>query len=697
MRLMRTTAFVTLLGLTLAVSSGLLARGQQPAVPPAPTPAPAKGAAPPAARGPVTIPPMGNDLTPQEIASLQSAVDGLAAKVAALHKQYPKGAMADRVADVEVYLDAVRRPLKYNERLWAGRGSTPSAQAMQTLATGTERAAHLAAGRTPWMNESGVRGFYSRLDGAVQPYVLTVPDRYDASAKGPYRLDIFLQGRADQQLEQQFMAKSVTGYTSKPLGAGADRFMVQPYGRFTNANRFAGEVDGLEAIESVQKAYPIDPNRIVITGFSMGGAAAWQYGLHYADRWAAFSAGAGFTETEVFLRGALTRQPQNAAQRKLWHLYDSVDYAINAFNVPHVAYSGEIDGQKQAADAMTVAMKAEGLTLDHVIGPNTAHMYEPGARQILQDKLDAFALKGRNPSPAEIRFTTWTLKYNKMFWITLDALDRHWERARANAKIEGDTITLATTNVNAMHLNFEAGLAPFAPGTKPTLVIDGARLTLPAVGANKSLSAGLVKTGGAWKLGELGGTALRKSHGLQGPIDDAFMEPFVFVQPTGVALEPMMGQWARRQSEYAVSEWIHFFRGEPRVKKDTEITDADIAAYNLALFGDPSSNAVYKKIASKLPIAWTKEGVKVGADTYPSTHAPVFIFPNPLNPKKYVVINSGFTFHDQSNNAMQSPKLADWAIVDITKPTNNYRYLPLFVAAQGFFDEAWKPMPPVAP
>ena len=74
---------------------------------------------------------------------------------------------------------------------------------------------------------------------------------------------------------------------------------------------------------------------------------------------------------------------------------------------------------------------------------------------------------------------------------------------------------------------------------------------------------------------------------------------------------------------------------------------------------------------------------------FSNDHAPVFIFPNPLNPTRYVVINSGFTFHDQSNNDMQSPKLPDWAVVDITKPGNNYKYLPLFVESQGFFDEAW--------
>ena len=152
------------------------------------------------------------------------------------------------------------------------------------------------------------------------------------------------------------MAKSLTGYTSKPFVAGPDRFMLQPYGRYTNASRFAGETDGLEAIESVRKTYAIDANRIVMAGFSMGGASAWSYIVHFADRWVAGAPGAGFTETEVFLRGGLARQPQNAVQRTLWHMYDSTDYAINTFNVPVVAYSGEIDGQKQAADAMADAM-----------------------------------------------------------------------------------------------------------------------------------------------------------------------------------------------------------------------------------------------------------------------------------------------------------------------------------------------------
>jgi pimeloyl-ACP methyl ester carboxylesterase len=638
---------------------------------------------------PAQFPPLGTGISVEEARTLQTAVDDLAARIGALKKQYRSSPMLERVADVEVYLEAVRRPLKYDERLYAGRGSTPLNSAQQTLATGMERAAQLAKGRAPWTTESGVRGFYSRIDGSAQPYLLTMPDNYDPEAKRRYRLDIFMHGRDDTVLEQQFMAKSLTGYTSKPFAAGADRFMLQPYGRYTNASRFAGETDGLEAIEAVTKAYPIDPNRMVMAGFSMGGASAWSYIVHFADRWVAGAPGAGFTETEVFLRGGLARQPQNAVQKTLWHMYDSTDYAINTFNVPVVAYSGEIDAQKQAADAMATAMLEEGLKLEHVIGPNTAHAYEPGARQRLQDRLDQLASQGRNPAPAEIRFTTWMLRYNKMYWITVDAMGEEWQRARVNAKIDGPTIAATTSNVTAMHLDFERGLAPFATGSKPVLKIDDATITLPAVGGDRSLRVGLVRNGATWKIGELP-ASLRKIHGLQGPIDDAFMERFVIVRPTGVALTEPAGKWAREQTEYAISEWVHFFRGEPIVKNDTEVSTEDIAGSNLALFGDPSSNAVYKRIADRLPIRWRADGVVVGDQKFDANHAPVFIFPNPLNPKKYVVINSGFTFHDQSNNDMQSPKLPDWAVVDMTKPGNNYKYLPLFVESQGFFDESWK-------
>ena len=77
--------------------------------------------------------------------------------------------------------------------------------------------------------------------------------------------------------------------------------------------------------------------------------------------------------------------------------------------------------------------------------------------------------------------------------------------------------------------------------------------------------------------------------------------PFVFVRPTGTPLSAALGKWAEGQADYAISEWTHFFRGEPRVKNDRDVTAADLAKSNIVLFGDPSSNAIYKRMAKQSP------------------------------------------------------------------------------------------------
>ena len=68
---------------------------------------------------------------------------------------------------------------------------------------------------------------------------------------------------------------------------------------------------------------------------------------------------------------------------------------------------------------------------------------------------------------------------------------------------------------------------------------------------------------------------------------------------------------------------------------------------------------------------------------------PLLIYPNPLNPERYVVLNSSFTYreYDYLNNARQVPKLPDWAIYDAASPATSQRPGKLIDA--GFFDERW--------
>ena len=66
------------------------------------------------------------------------------------------------------------------------------------------------------------------------------------------------------------------------------------------------------------------------------------------------------------------------------------------------------------------------------------------------------------------------------------------------------------------------------------------------------------------------------------------------------------------------------------------------------------------------------------------------IYPNPDNPARYVVLNSGFTYreYDYLNNARQVPKLPDWAVIDLATPPD--AKAPGRIVDAGFFDERWK-------
>jgi hypothetical protein len=329
---------------------------------------------------------------------------------------------------------------------------------------------------------------------------------------------------------------------------------------------------------------------------------------------------AGFSETPQFLKVFQKEIVQPAWwEEKLWHLYDADDYAVNLFNCPTVAYSGEIDIQKQAADVMAGAMAREGMQLTHIIGPNTAHKYHPDSKVAIDRLIDAIAARGRDPYPRQVRFTTWTLAYNRMKWVTVDALGKHWERARLDAEIADDhTVNVRSVNVTAFTLDMGAGGCPLDITRKPDVVIDGAHVAAPAPMSDRSWTAHFRRSGGQWMATESPEEAgLHKRHGLQGPIDDAFLSSFIMVRPTGTPWTPGIGRWVAAEEEHAISRWRRQFRGEAQVRDDTAITDADIAASNLVLWGDPGSNQVLARIADRLPIHWATDAVVIGSTAIP--------------------------------------------------------------------------------
>ncbi len=122
------------------------------------------------------------------------------------------------------------------------------------------------------------------------------------------------------------------------------------------------------------------------------------------------------------------------------------------------------------------------------------------------------------------------------------------------------------------------------------------------------------------------------------------------------------------------------------------MTADDIASRHLILFGDPSSNSLIEQVAAKLPLTWTSRTVTLFGKGYDSgKHVPVMIYPSPLAADRYVVLNSGHTFHAkdfQGTNALLYPRLGDFAVLRLTGDGKDP--LAAEVQAAGLFDEYWR-------
>jgi dienelactone hydrolase len=635
---------------------------------------------------PKKIPALGISLTDVDRAELTAGAIALRTEIDALTRDLAsEPRLLALLPDVEIFEKAVAWSLDDDTFF----STKEIAFAKKLLAEGRERAAQLRAKKSPWLDARGliVRGHRSKLDGSVQPYGLVVPAELDLSQPTPAL--VWLLGRGEKRTELAFLAEREAGPPQlTPKGV----LTVIPYGRFCNATKFAGEVDVMEALAAVRAQYSIDPLRIAVAGFSMGGGSTWHLATHFPGLWCAASPGAGFAETPIFSKAlAPGKEPRTAWEQILWRQYEATGIAGNLFNVPTLAYAGEIDPQKEASDLMEAAMAKEGLKLERFIGPQTVHKYHDVTKVELTKRLEELIATGRPATPREIRFSTYTLRYAESAWVKILSLEKHWERADVHAMLADDhTLTVTTKNVTALSFS----------DIKPTaILLDGQRLT-PTAGLT------FTRSNNQWSASDpstftlqpstasaAASAAPRKHPGLTGPIDDAFMEPFVFVRPTGKPLNAELGTWVESELTAARHLWRDVFRGDTPVIADTALTDADIANKNLILWGDPSSNHVLKKLLAtgKLPLTWDAKSLTFGGNTYDTAHhAPILIFPNPLNPQHYVVLNSGIDFRSEAfgSNAHQNPKLPDWAVVDLrTAPGPRW---PGKIVYAGFFNEEWK-------
>jgi pimeloyl-ACP methyl ester carboxylesterase len=701
MRISGISAFF--LTITCAASIGL----GQAAAPPAP-PVPRSG--------PMAAPRAATHAYIPTDAELQPIKDRLAQLNAAIADLKASNADDDLVVDAEAYAwvvnNVVRVPGAFIEKTYVNR-------CMSVLADGLRRAQQIKDGKGEWPKMTGSlhRGYRSVVDGTAQPYQITIPASYDPSKPTP--LYVYLHGRS--QFDPDMGLGEVGGSDQARVGGGRARnapasmpneptvggeaippgeaggvgggggggggrenyIRVNAFGRANNSYRWAGETDIYEVIASVSKRYNIDPDRIILAGFSLGGAGSWQIGLHHPDMFCGLEVDAGVIGNRHNLDGLTPAQ--KAAQSTYGIM---IDHALNVWNVPLVAYAGANDAQLLSSTNIRQQLTAEGYTIDQLstyVGkgrdinalflatPRQGHSHATGETLRLINEFNAANFKRGRVVPDHIKFITYTTRYNTDYWITVDGLIQHYNRAKVDAQRDAakSSYTIQTANVSSLVLSDMSAAT--------SITIDGDALTV-----TPSATIRLALSGGHWQVAAAP-AGLRKQHGLQGPINDAFMDAFLCVSPSGQGFSPAADERAAQEMDRFAKMFTREYLGEARTKADSAITAEDIANNNLVLFGDPASNSIIARIADQLPIKWTRDSIVVADKTYSaSDHVPVLIYPNPLNPRRYVVINTGLV----SGNFNSSAAYGDYAVLKLTKPDSGP--VTTQITDGGAFDESWQ-------
>lgn len=623
-------------------------------------------------------------------------------------------------ADAEMFLKAVRLAIELQD--WSETNSEANFQDANILLDSAElRISALAQGDAPWMLGSGRRvlGFYSPIDRSPQPYIVEIPDVIAFNEhKKPFPMLVQLDDWGKNSTDLRYIVEARRGK------AGETKFkrgiVIHPYVHNYSGFSAVDEAYISACMTDAFRRFNIDQSRIAMVGSGTACSAVWQMGTHFPEKWSCIYADAADTD-RVKPSASLGDGDHKAAYNLILGKDREMSVcARNLLGVPLTLYSGSFLGDKTRGDDTMQMLRNEGGAIQHLSRRQADDISgslfsEEGLRMV-----EAAIVKERPLIRDKLSIQTQTLRYNRISlssdrYISVFGLARHWDESRVEVEWRGDSeVHVTTRNVELFDVGFPKGAR---------IVIDG-QIVRPWINRGVPRGKGWRPRGwvfarsetGRWREVEIAiGTAedrgevtqdlaasapvdkelsvnkqpmkgLAKRPTLQGPIDDAFSEPFMFVIPDGVSPNPLVDLWVNRELKLAIRRWKGMMRGEIPIKKASEVTASDYH-YNLILWGSPESNSLVAKLVGEFPIGWNRDTLSVAGLTFSAaTSVPCLIYPNPRSPSAYVVLNSGASFLADSDdrNSQQQLKLPDWAVLDVRA------YSASKVLAADFFDEHWK-------
>ncbi len=490
--------------------------------------------------------------------------------------------------------------------------------------------------------------FHSDVDGSEQPYAVYVPKAFEAGKRYPLLVSLHAEeSNHTVNLRQVFGVVNRFGDVAagdlRNFPAQADLIVACPLARGTMGFQGIAERDVYDMLADVERRYPVDRDRVYLTGISMGGGGALFLALTHPDTWAAVApvCPAGFPGLE--------------------------ELAGNALNLPIRLFQGDQDPlvPVESSRLWQRRLLDLGVAADYIEYPGVRHNAWDMAYR--GHELFAWLEQFSRPRfPERVRLAARAYRYGAAYWLRIDGLPG--ELATADARLEGNRLSVQTRQVDGFTVT------PDRPLT--TVTIDGTALRVRAGGPYS-----FNRTAGAWRSGLLlpGG----KRRGAEGPIAEAVAGRHIYVYGTGAARGSEEIE-ARHKLAESAAEWStarsHLTLALP-VKADNAVTPEDLDSASLVLFGSADTNSQIARLAARLPLELNRGAADYGL---------LFIAPAG---KHYALISSGlpwWTGADEANRGGDPFAPAPYRLLGTFGDYILFEGSLAHVVAEGRFDRNWK-------